>query len=540
MMKTVNVTARKREKMIAFLETLKQEHQDDTKVLKAIVEIEKALNEKKYGLVWEEHEEEVDRMLQDNIPVFTEVKEKEIKKKPEDGLNFLIEGDNLHSLKLLEKTHKGKIDVIYIDPPYNTGKSDFKYGDDMIKKEDSFYHSKWISFVKKRLEVAQRLLSKEGVIFISIDDNEQAQLKILCDELFGNNNFLAQIIWERAYAPVNLKKHFSESHDYIICYAKDINSAKCNGLPRSNDANDRYSNPDNDIRGVWKSSDLSVGPIVESKVYEITTPSGRKVMPPKGYCWRLNKKTFQEYVDDNRIWFGHDGNNVPSIKRFLSEVKQGITPMTIWKYTDVGHSQDATKELKELFGGEAKFTYPKSVRLIKRIIELYSKKDSIILDFFAGSGTTAQAVLELNQEDGGNRKFILCTNNENNICEDVTYERIKTVITGKRKDGSEYSEGIPANLKYYKTDFIPKDEEYGEESLNKHIKELIQLEKGHCDEGKFKFILSDDDADQLEKDFESYKELEELYISDEVLLTTAQKAIFKNLKKIVIPERYYH
>ena len=255
--------------------------------------------------------------------------------------------------------------------------------------------------------LARNLLIEDGVIFISIDDNEQENMKKMCSEAFGEDNFIAQVVWERAYSPVNLKKHFSESHDYILCYAKNIELAVCNGLPRSAEANDRYGNPDNDPRGDWKASDLSVGPIVQSKVYEIITPSGRSVLPPNGYCWRLDRKTFDTYVKDNRIWFGSDGNNVPAIKRFLSEVKQGITPMTIWKYSEVGHSQDATKRLKDLFGGKAYFDYPKPVDLIKRTLQLYSSKGSIVLDFFSGSATTAHAVMQLNAEDGGHRKFIM-------------------------------------------------------------------------------------------------------------------------------------
>lgn len=258
-----------------------------------------------------------------------------------------------------------------------------------------------------RLVLARNLLADDGVIFISIDDNEQENLKKICDEVFGEKNFIAQVIWERAYAPVNLKKHFSENHDYIICYAKDIDKAICNGLPRASEANDRYSNPDNDPRGVWQSDNLSVGPIVQSKIYEIITPGGRKVLPPEGYCWRLTKEKFKEYIEDNRIWFGKDGNNVPRIKRFLSEVKQSVTPMTIWKYSEVGHSQDAKQNLKKLFDGKSFFDYPKSVELIKRCIQLYSNESSIIIDFFSGSATTAHAVMQLNAEDGGKRKFIM-------------------------------------------------------------------------------------------------------------------------------------
>lgn len=343
--------------------------------------------------------------------------------------NLYIEGDNLDVLKMLQESYLGAVKVIYIDPPYNTG-SDFVYRDDfgitrdeydeqigafdedanrLFKNTDSNgrFHSDWCSMVYSRLLLSRNLLSDDGVIFISIDDHEQQNLKKICDEVFGEGNFLAQIVWERAYSPVNLKKHFSESHDYILCYAKNLISAVCNGLPRSSEANDRYSNPDDDPRGVWKSSDLSVGPIVQSKVYEITTPSGRKVLPPSGYCWRLDRKTFDQYVADNRIWFGADGNNVPSIKRFLSEVKQGITPMTIWKYTEVGHSQDATKRLKDIFGGKAYFDYPKPVDLVKRCIQLYSDTECIVLDFFSGSATTAQAVMQLNADDNGHRKFIM-------------------------------------------------------------------------------------------------------------------------------------
>lgn len=343
--------------------------------------------------------------------------------------NLYIEGDNLEVLKLLQNSYFNKVKMIYIDPPYNTG-NDFIYIDDFAQNIDEYeeakgsfdeegnrlfkntdtngrFHSDWCSMIYPRLVLARNLLANDGVIFISIDDNEQENLKKICDEVFGEKNFIAQVIWERAYAPVNLKKHFSENHDYIICYAKDIDKAICNGLPRASEANDRYSNPDNDPRGIWQSDNLSVGPIVQSKIYEIITPGGRKVLPPEGYCWRLTKEKFKEYIEDNRIWFGKDGNNVPRIKRFLSEVKQSVTPMTIWKYSEVGHSQDAKQNLKKLFDGKSFFDYPKSVELIKRCIQLYSNESSIIIDFFSGSATTAHAVMQLNAEDGGKRKFIM-------------------------------------------------------------------------------------------------------------------------------------
>ncbi|HEM2797159.1 TPA: site-specific DNA-methyltransferase [Streptococcus suis] len=327
--------------------------------------------------------------------------------------------------------------MIYIDPPYNTGK-DFVYSDKFqmseeelademdLRDEDGLqrvgltknekssarYHSDWLNMMYPRLVLARNLLKDSGVIFISIDDNEQANLKAICDEIFGEENFVADVIWERAYSPVNLKKHFSESHDYILVYAKNIEFAINHGIPRSAEANSRYQNIDNDPRGVWKSSDLSVGPAVPSNIYEITTPSGRNVLPPSGYSWRLNKERFEEFIADNRIWFGSNGDNVPSIKRFLSEVKNTVTPMTIWKYADVGHSQSASQDLKKLFDGKAYFTYPKPVPLMKQIVQLYSEKDGLILDFFAGSATTADAVMQLNAEDGGNRKYILCTLDE--------------------------------------------------------------------------------------------------------------------------------
>lgn len=444
-----------------------------------IHELEKQLKNNKYGLYWDKsiEQEEVVRQCKNNIPVLKRKNDKCMLNDPEADTHILIEGDNFHALTAMNMMcgNEGFVDVIYIDPPYNTGKKDFTYNDKYVGDDDGFFHSKWLSFMEGRLRLARTILTDGGVIFISIDDNEQAQLKLLCNSIFGERNFIAQVIWERAYAPVNLKKHFSENHDYILGYAKNKDIAICNGLPRSDAQNKDYKNPDNDPRGPWKAGNPSVGPAVEKNVYEIISPSGRSMYPPSGRSWLYSKERFQEMIDDNRIFWGKDGNSVWAPKMFLSEVKQGVTPMTIWKYQEVGHSQDATKELKDLFGGASKFSYPKSVRLIKRIISLYSQKDSIVLDFFAGSGTTGQAVLELNKEDGGDRHFILCTNNEGDICTDVTYPRITTVITGRRQDGSEYSDGIPANLMYYKTDFIndSRDTDQAKYCLVEKVDELL-------------------------------------------------------------------
>lgn len=318
--------------------------------------------------------------------------------------NLYIEGDNLDALKLLQESYSNKVKMIYIDPPYNTGKK-FIYNDNY--RDGRCHHSKWLSMMYPRLYLAKSLLRDDGVIFISVDDHEQHRLRMVCDQIFGEENFVANIIWERAYAPVNLKHHFSPNHDYIITYSKSINALDNIKLPRTLDANARYSNLDNDIRGIWKSGDLSVGPAIESNIYEIITPSGRKVFPPKGTSWRYSKKRFQELIVDNRIWFGPNGNNIPSIKRFLSEVKAGITPLTLWRYSDVGHTQDARKETKELFDDQAFFDYPKPVSLINRILQLSTTENDLILDFFSGSSTTAHAVMQLNAEDGGNRKYIM-------------------------------------------------------------------------------------------------------------------------------------
>ena len=384
-----NLSEEKRERMINLLKKIKAEHSADEDVLIALNEIENELTNKKYGLVWEEHEEEVDVQMRENIPVFTEVKEKEIKGEPEnDNCNFLLEGDNLHSLKLLEKTHKGKIDLIYIDPPYNTLNSGFTYSDTYVDVKDTFRHSKWLSFMEQRLTLAKKLMSSKASIFISIDDNEVGSLRLLCASIFGANNFIANVIWEKKFSPQNDAKWLSDSHDHILVYSKDKENWHPNLMSRSSEMDSRYKNPDNDPRGVWTSGDLSVKTYSSATDYPITTPSGRIVNPPSGYCWRYSKEKFDEMVADNRIWFGKSGNNVPRIKRFLTDVQQGTVCKTIWYRTEVGDTQEGTKNLKAVFDGKGVFTNPKPVRLIERILDLATNADSIVLDFFAGSGTT--------------------------------------------------------------------------------------------------------------------------------------------------------
>lgn len=343
--------------------------------------------------------------------------------------NLFIEGDNLETLKILQKSYYGKIKMIYIDPPYNTGK-DFIYpdkyaetlntylaytgqvNDEGIKfstttERDGRFHSKWLNMMYPRLFLARNLLREDGTLFISIDDNEVANLRKICDEIFGEENFVANVIWEKKYSPSNDAKWLSDNHDHILLYAKDKEIWRPNLLPRKKEQLDRYKNLDGDPRGLWKSSGLDVKTYSAAYDYPITTPSGRVVNPPPGSCWRFSKEKFAEMVKDKRIWFGEDGSNVPSIKRFLSEVKDGITPLTIWKYQDVGHNQSATQEVKKLFGTSAYFDTPKPTLLIKRAIYLAAKEEDIILDFFAGSSTTAHAVLNLNKESDCNCKFIM-------------------------------------------------------------------------------------------------------------------------------------
>lgn len=295
--------------------------------------------------------------------------------------NMLIHGDNLLALKALEQEFAGRVKCIYIDPPYNTG-SAFEHYDDNLE------HSKWLSLMVPRLLILRNLLSDDGSIWISIDDDEGHYLKVICDEIFGRQNFVNTVIWEKKYSPQNDAKWLSDSHDFILVYAKNKATWRPNLLPRTDEMNSRYKNPDNDPRGIWKPGDLSVKTYNANTDYEITTPSGRKVNPPAGYCWRVSEDKLQEMIADNRIWFGRDGNNVPSIKRFLTDVKDGMTAMTLWKYTEVGHNQDAKKEVV-VFNSESVFATPKPERLIERVLILASNEGDLVLDSFLGSGTTA-------------------------------------------------------------------------------------------------------------------------------------------------------
>ncbi len=394
--------------------------------------------------------------------------------------NLYIEGDNLEVLKLLQKSYMGGVKMIYIDPPYNTG-NDFVYNDDFARTEaeedleagnvdelglryrkntdsNGKFHSDWCSMIYPRLLVARSLLTEDGVIFISIDDNEVRNLRNICDEVFGEGNYLSTLVWERAFSPKNDAKYISNSHDYIVMYAKSIDNFTIGRLPRTEEANARYSNPDNDPRGVWQSDNLTVKTYSPSGDYPITLPSGRIVEPPAGRCWRLSAKAFAERLQDNRIWFGADGNGTPRIKRFLHELKfDGMAPTSILFYKDVGHSQEGAQEVIKLFGDKGVFDGPKPVRLMQRLITLANlNDDSIVLDFFSGSASTAHALMKTNAEKDSHCRFIMVQlpeevsdtkkNQDYNTIPEIGKERI-------RRAGKKIKEENPLTTQHLDTGF---------------------------------------------------------------------------------------
>lgn len=594
-----NLSQQKRERMLAFLETLKAQHSDDDSLI-AISEIEKELKAKKYGLVWEEHEEAVDVMMQTHIPVFTADESMTINGDPStERFNFLLEGDNLHSLRLLEKTHRGRIDVIYIDPPYNTGKKDdFTYDDQSVDSNDTFIHSKWLSFMNARLLIARRLLSPNGVIAISIGYQEINDLMLLCNELFESHQVVCVTVQTSGGKP---NGGFTFVHEYLIFITPKDFSPKAmtftggntrspfEGLTlstffKTNRPNQTYpifiDKKTMHIVGVGKSLTERVkegsytGELSDFKYDYSEAPEGTVALWPissKGAecVWRLiperllsdwekgyikvgvnksknnpNEYSIQ-YLPEGVIQKIESGElpavgrepNMPTL--ILGENKtEGSEIPTIWSEKDF-HTVKGTTALKEIFAAN-RFSYPKPLAFITEILRAVSNNDSTVLDFFAGSGTTGQAVMELNQQDGGQRKFILCTNNENGICENVTYQRLKTVITGKRQDGSEYSEGIPANLMYFRTDFVEKESEELSENLLAHIREMIQLEHGvKIDDQKYVIIMTDEEMDAFEQDFSSYTHLKAVFINQDVFLSASQEEMLENIDSYIIPDYYF-
>jgi adenine-specific DNA-methyltransferase len=414
-------------------------------------EIKKLKKRKKYGIVWEEKPETVADLCKEKLPILVEDKKKEIETQKDRPVNVFIEGDNYHALSVLNYTHKGKIDVIYIDPPYNTGKkNEWVYNDHYVDKEDSYRHSKWLSFMEKRLKLAKNLLRPTGLIFIAIDDNEVAQLKLLCDEIFRENNFISVICW-KSRDSISNDLIISQNHNFHLVYAKNFkevfdrrNSFR---LPRELIG---FKNPDNDPNGPWK-------------LMPVDGPGGAAKGNPhyeflgiNGY-WRYSKETMKKLYDKGQVI--KRGKSLGR-KYYLDKAKEkGISATTWWD--DVGTTTEGTRELIELLGKKV-FNNPKPTSLLEKILILSTdaKKEWTILDFFAGSGTTGHAVLKRNKEDNGRRRFILCTNNESNndsglkVAEDICYPRIRKVMRILEKGAESHSIGKPGNLKYFRTDFV--------------------------------------------------------------------------------------
>ena len=430
--------------------------------------IELLRKQKKYGLVWEDKPEDVEERLREELPVLIEDTGKAIISGEADAPNhILIEGDNLEALTALAYTHEGQIDVIYIDPPYNTGNKDFVYNDQFVDKEDSYRHSKWLSFMSKRLRIAKRLLSDKGVIFISIDDNEQAQLKLLCDEVFGQDKFVATIPWRKRTAKSDVPHYLSQDYEWVLCYANEDYTAGIQKETR------KYYETDDFPNRPWRVHDLTKQTTAierPNSFFTITNPKNKEEYPANpNRTWAITKETFEEYYKQNRIVFPGDYDFLKISKPALRYWKEddeaktgerfGFTTVSSYINENVGMTQDGTKDITEIFGEKA-FGFPKPLSLIKYILKISNPhfKELIILDFFAGSGTTLHATMQLNAEDGGHRKCILVTNNENNICEEVTYERNKRVIQGYITPKGEKVPGLTSNtLRYYRTDFISRD-----------------------------------------------------------------------------------
>lgn len=576
--------------MLEFLKTLKEQHTDDLSI-RAFSEIENYIREKKYGLVWEEHTERVDEMLEENIPVFSEDIEREIISNPSLPFNFILEGDNLQSLYLLEKTHRGMIDVIYIDPPYNRGKNDFVYDDNFIDKTDSFKHSKWVSFMTKRLFIARNLMSENGLIFISIDDNEVASLRMIMDEIFGEDLFINMFVWQRNSSGKTEKDKFTVNTEYILLYAKstdyELNSVY---KPLSSATKAMYSKNDNDGRGAYRLYPLQkpAAPGPET-TYDYVDNTGKVwPCPPKG--WRMKYSKLKALENDGRLCLT---NKSLSEKAYWNEREnEGKRIDTLWN--DLPENSAGSKNLEDIIGKQDIFNNPKPVDLIKRCIEI-SEKNITVLDFFAGSGTTAQSVLEANK-DGGNRKFIICTNNEVTekkqidyfvnkgyipapprkntknepewvalwdefkksknfqteissneyqslgICHSITYPRVSTVITGIRKDGSKYSNGMPANLKYFKCDWTNRkpDDYLLSNALSLHIKEMIELQNAiKIDNVKYVLILNKKDFKDTFLSPEIFSQIEKIWVNQNIIFNHEELELLNSKGYRHIPKEFF-
>lgn len=577
---STNLSEKRRNKMLETLANLRTALQDNPETCNMLMEIENELNKKKYGLIWEEHEEHVDEELKTKIPVFKEVQKLEIKKDIHKPINFLLEGDNLHSLYLLEKTHRGKIDIIYIDPPYNTGNEDFIYNDKIIDNEDGYKHSKWLSFMQKRLFLARTLLTEQGMIFISIDDNEIAQLKILCDEIFGEENRISTHHVQVRYAEKSLAdgKPVKPVMEYVLIYAK--NSFKCElNLPKEEYTDENF---------VFEIQEKSKGKIIEYKdgtKVEVFLPNEWQIEKKETSNIQLLKETWvsgtiyskmsygqvvRKYIepryeidgcgclykvigrgDDGlgyRYYVGPSRKNSTRCKMYsgmpLTRVEEITSGKGAYRNVPISNFMDYAPDFGNIVheGGVPFNSGKKPVKMLKQLIKYHKNKAAIILDFFAGSGSTAQAVLESNLEDGGNRQFILCTNNENNICKDITYKRICNVINGYGKNNPQNT-----NLKYYKTEYINRFNKESENyyivnELSSYIKELVQLEQGiDITNPKVQLIFDDENADKILFNEELVKKCKIIYLDRNVMLTSEQQDIIleNKISIIEIPEYYF-
>lgn len=491
--------------------------------------VSSTINNQKFGLVFERSEESIEKLCNEKIPYLEKIENKTINKGA-NNKHILIEGDNYASLKLLLKTHRNKIDFIYIDPPYNTGNKDFKYGDSFVDKNDEYRHSKWLNFMTIRLKLAKSLLTENGIIAISVDDKEQAHLKLLCDSTFGENNFLGNLIWKSKSGGANDSSAFGIDHEYVLCYAKNflkitINNDMGGTVTTSYNQEDEFGKYaldrlDKQSLGYQPSLDFPIiGPDGKEYVVQHKDPNHKKAR------WRWSKDTVEEKY--NELVFKY-----PYVYTKNYEKKDGVKPRSILFDERFGRTRTGSTDLSKILN-KNDFPYPKPVALIKYLVSVCCNNSGTILDFFAGSGTTGQAVLELNKEDGGNRKFILCTNNENNICEDITYNRIKTILTGIKPDGEKFSECIPDELNYFKVDFLEKNKKI---NLNTLIVGLSEIEKIKNNKN---YLIITTDEEMLELNENILKDVEILYVSSDVIETN--KLIRKfNIKVINIPDYFYN
>lgn len=557
-----NLSKKKRAEMLEYLSELKKIHSDDESV-RALNAIETALTEKKYGLVWEEHSEKVDEMLVDHIPVFTEVEDRKITADKEDDYNFLLEGDNLHSLKLLEKTHKGKIDVIYIDPPYNTGAKNWKYNNDFVDANDTFRHSKWISFMSSRLKIARVLLKENGILILTIDDYEIQNILMILNEIFGEDNRLGTVVIKNNPSGRSTTSGFSIAHEYALFYGKTC-GAQIGRLERTDEQIARYKERDSQGRFEWVNfraryttdapsmqypiyimkdgSDFRIPAMIwnpENKSYVVLeNPTNDELISypiddsGRMRSWKWSIDTVKKYKN-TELAIRRNRSREPAVYMKARMKTSKMLPLTWWGKSEYSATSQGTNLLKKILNADSKFDYPKSLYAVIDCIKVGSEnKSAIILDFFAGSGTTGHAVAQLNKEDGGNRKYILCTNNENNICEEVTYQRLKNI-----------QGDLPHNLKYFKTDFIKKfseEEDIVSDRLLDHIKEMVELENMcEIDGENHILILSDDELEALEQS--DIKAKARVYVPSYVLLSRELENEFerKDVQVIAVPDYYF-